>query len=222
MRKAKICFLLLFLCCLEMHSRQWIVFFAKEGFFDGVFRQSFGHAYVALIVEDPVTGKKVLADCFGFYPKGGIQSDGLIGFMDGEMRDDVGSMREYDFAVEISPKEFQECLKLKEQWSNKKYSLRANNCIDFMKDYCKVISSIKTPDGFFLLASTFIKSLREKNKDLERREILRHVVEMDKLYKLTRYGFIKIQHHKIHEKFKKLRLKKLKMFSRDMDSRGKN
>ncbi len=218
MRKTGVCILLFFLMCFELQSKQWIVFFAKEGFFDGVFRQSFGHAYIALIWEEPIQKKKVLVDCFGFYPKGGIRTEGFFGFMDGEMRDDAASMREYDFAVEISEQEFQQCLKLKKIWSEKKYSLRANNCIDFMKDYCQLISSIKTPEGFFLLASTFVSHLREKNKNLERRDILMNVVEMDNLYKLTRYGFIKRQHYKFNEKFKKLKFKNLKMFSKESKS----
>lgn len=222
MRKTVFCLFIFLLLCVELSARQWIVFFAKEGFFDGVFRQSFGHAYVGLIWEEPVHKQKVLVDCFGYYPKGGIQSEGFFGFMDGEMRDDVASLREYDFAVEISEQELQNCLKLKKHWSEKKYSLRANNCIHFLKEYCEAISTVKVPDGFFLLASTFLNSLREKNKKLECREVLLNVVEMDQLYKHTRYGFIKRQHNKINEKFKKLKLKKLKMFSKDSHDEEKH
>jgi hypothetical protein len=199
--------------CIELQARQWIVFFAKEGFFDGVIRQSFGHAYVALVWEDPVLNKKVLIDCFGYYPKGGIRSKGLFGFMDGEMRDDLASMREHDFAVEITEQELFSCLILKNIWSEKRYSLRANNCIDFMRSYCKAISNLKLPEGFFLLPSTYITALRLENKKRECREEIKNVIEVDK--KSGKFGFIKRQQHKISEKFKKIRFEKLKLFSRD-------
>lgn len=54
------------------NARQWLVFFAKDGFFDGVLRQSFGHAYVGLIKEDTGSKQNLLLACWGFYPKGGL------------------------------------------------------------------------------------------------------------------------------------------------------
>jgi len=214
MKKIGLIILLSFFLCIGLHAKQWIVFFAKEGFFDGVIRQSFGHAYVGLIWEDPVLKKKILVDCFGFYPKGGIETKGLFGFMDGEMRDDVGSNREHDFAVEITEQELLYCLIVKRVWASKKYCLMANNCIDFMRGYCEIIRKLKIPGGFFLLPSTFINALRDENEKLERRAELHNVVEMDKGY-MSKFGFIKRQQHKINEKFKKIKFKKLKLFSKD-------
>lgn len=220
MKKTGLILTILFCWTLSVQSKQWIVFFAKEGFFDGVFRQSFGHAYIALIWEDPVLKKKILVDCFGYYPKGGIRTEGLFGFMDGEMRDDLASMREHDFAVEISENEMLSALILKKVWADKKYCLTANNCIDFMRNYCEIISGLKVPEGFYLLPSTFITDLRYKNESLEQRDVLNHVVEVDKAY-LSKFGFIKRQQHKLNEKFKRIKFQKLKLFSRDSSRQKK-
>lgn len=212
----KLVFLLLITCCLgiDLHSKQWIVFFAKQGVFDGVLRQSFGHAYIGLVWEDPVHKHKVLVDCFGFYPKGGIQTQGLLGFMDGEMREDHTSLREYDFAVEISKNEFLSCLILKKIWAKKKYCLMANNCIDFMKNYCKLISKLKIPKGYFLLASNFLIALKDENQSMECKEDLNRVIEIDE-YKKSKIGFIKKQQRVINEKFKKIKFQNHRFFSRD-------
>lgn len=214
MKKIGVIILLSFFLCIGLQAKQWIVFFAKEGFFDGVIRQSFGHAYVGLIWEDPVLKKNILVDCFGFYPKGGIEPKGLFGYMDGEMRDDIGSNREHDFAVEISEQELLSCLIYKKVWAKKQYCLLGTNCIEFMRGYCKIVSKLKIPEGFFLLPSTFINALRDKNEKLERREVLTNVVEMDKGY-MSKFGFIKRQQHKLQEKFKKIKFHKFKLFSRD-------
>jgi hypothetical protein len=213
MKKTGFLILILFFYSAGLFSKQWIVFFAKEGFFDGLFRQSFGHAYIGLVWEDPTLNQKVLVDCFGFYPKGGIQSSGLFGYMEGETRDDVASLREHDFAVEISEQELMSCLLLKNVWENKKYSLLGNNCIDFMKNYCKLISKLKIPSGFFLLPSTFLSSLRTENENLERRNEITNVVEVDQAYK-SKFGFIKRQQHLINEKFKKIKFHKLRFLFR--------
>ncbi|MBK6858752.1 MAG: hypothetical protein IPG95_00435 [Saprospiraceae bacterium] len=70
----------------ESIARQWLVFFAKDGFFDGVLRQSFGHAYVGLIKEDTASKQNLLLACWGFYPKGGLQTSGIVGYMNGSIK----------------------------------------------------------------------------------------------------------------------------------------
>ena len=94
----------------ESNARQWLVFFAKDGFFDGVLRQSFGHAYVGLIKEDTASKQNLLLACWGFYPKGGLQTSGIVGYMNGSIKNDWNSKREHSFIVEISEFELIACL----------------------------------------------------------------------------------------------------------------
>ncbi|MBK8448599.1 MAG: hypothetical protein IPL42_00680 [Saprospiraceae bacterium] len=190
---------LLLLCSQKaIFSKQWLVFFSKEGFFDGVIRQSFGHAYIGLIQEDTILNKNVVLACFGFYPKGGIQSSGVFGFMEGEIRDDWKSIRDDGFIIEISEQELKTCLKLKNQLVKQKYSLRINNCLHFIKNFGTQISKLKLPKGYFLLPSSFISALKSENRDLEFKGTLKNIITKENLL-INSKLFLKEKHKKLRD-----------------------
>ncbi len=185
--KKRLVFLLIVFCLSgSIYGKQWLVFFAKDGFFDGVLRQSFGHAYVGLIKEDTQAHQNVLLACWGFYPKGGLQTNGIVGFMDGAVKNDWQSQREHSFAVEISNFELIVCLQLKRIWERRPYSLRANNCLDFLKNYARVVSKIKMPKGHYLLPSTYLKALRSINTEIEYKGNLKNIIPKSHLVKLKK------------------------------------
>lgn len=188
----------------DLSSRQWIVFFAKEGFFDGIIRQSFGHAYVGLIKEDPMTGNNILLGCWGFYPRGGIRSEGFVGYMEGEIRDDWKSMRDDGLIVEISDKELKKCLRLKKFWEKQAYSLRTNNCLHFIKNFGANIAKLKLPRGFFLLPSSYLSALKNENKNIAYNEPINNLI--------TKENFITRSRHYLKAKHKIIRDNKIILF----------
>ncbi|MBK7357879.1 MAG: hypothetical protein IPI45_12950 [Saprospiraceae bacterium] len=160
----------------ESYARQWLVFFAKDGFFDGALRQSFGHAYVGLIKEDTASKQNLLLACWGFYPKGGLQTSGIVGYMNGSIKNDWNSKREHSFVVEISEFELIACLHLKKIWEHKAYSLRANNCLHFLRNFGQIISRIKLPEGRYLLPSSYLNALRNNNRDIEYKGKINNII----------------------------------------------
>ncbi|MBK9109588.1 MAG: hypothetical protein IPM92_14745 [Saprospiraceae bacterium] len=150
-----------------IHSKQWLVIYAKEGFFNGLMRQSFGHIYVGMIQEDPKNPGDLLAGFWGYYPRNGIRKEGVWGYMDGSIRNDWGADYQHSFAVQVNDSEFMKCLQLIQQWDQMPYSLRARNCIDFIRQIVKSMTSLKDPDGFYLLPNAYIEALRDQNRKIE-------------------------------------------------------
>jgi hypothetical protein len=152
----------------HIEARQWFVFAAKEGIFDGVLRKSFGHLYVILVREDPQTGEKLVYGSWGFYPKGGIKSHGFLGLMGGEIRNDWGNYMDHGFSVEVSEHQFLAGLELYNSWKSHPYSLLgAVNCQHFVQDFVKLVSHLQLPKGNFILPSQFLRALKESNPHID-------------------------------------------------------
>lgn len=130
-------------------------------------RQSFGHIYVGMIQEDPKNPGDLLAGFWGYYPRNGIRKEGVWGYMDGSIRNDWGADYQHSFAVQVNDSEFMKCLQLIQQWDQMPYSLRARNCIDFIRQIVKSMTSLKDPDGFYLLPNAYIEALRDQNRKIE-------------------------------------------------------
>lgn len=162
-------FVLLFLggSSTELQAKQWMIVYAKEGFFNGIIRQSFGHIFIGLVQEDRENKDQLLVGKWGFYPKGGIQKEGVWGFMDGTIRNDWNADYQDHFVFEITEKEFTECLLLINRWNEEDYSLRTKNCIHFIRNIINTISGIVDPDGFYLLPTAYVSSLKRINKSKE-------------------------------------------------------
>ncbi|MBK8956645.1 MAG: hypothetical protein IPM34_13980 [Saprospiraceae bacterium] len=167
----RLCVIVLFAFCIlspnELSSRQWLIIYAKEGFFNGLIRQSFGHIYVGMIQEDPKNPGELLAGFWGYYPRNGIRKEGVWGYMDGSIRNDWGADYQHSFAIEVQESEFVKCLQFIRQWDQMPYSLRARNCIDFIRQLVKSIGRMKDPEGFYLLPNAYISALEERNKEIE-------------------------------------------------------
>lgn len=149
-----------------LESRQWLIFHAKEGFFNGLIRQSFGHIFVGMVQEDPQQAGQLLAGYWGYYPKDGIQKEGFWGFMPGSIRNDWGAEFQDAFAVEVDESQFIRCLELIEEWDHLPYSLRARNCIDFVRSLVKSIGKMKDPEEFYLLPNAYLSALRSLNETI--------------------------------------------------------
>jgi len=145
-------------------ARQWVVFHAKEGFFNGLIRQSFGHIFIGLVQEDSSQNGDLLAGYWGYYPRNGIQKEGFWGFMQGSIRNDWGADFQDAFAVEVDEQSFVRCLELIETWDQMPYSLRARNCIDFVREIVKSVRGMQDPEGFFLLPNAYLSELRSINE----------------------------------------------------------
>ncbi|MBP8725695.1 MAG: hypothetical protein KBF37_00440 [Saprospiraceae bacterium] len=162
--------LLLFGFLSSVNGRQWLVFYAKEGLFNGVIRQSFGHLYFGMIQEDPNQKDALLAGFWGYYPLNGIQWEGYYGFMNGSIRNDWGADFQHAFAVEVDERVFLKCLQLIRRWDEMPYSLRARNCIHFIREIVHAVGGMKDPEGFYLLPNDYLAALQSQNKNLAYRE----------------------------------------------------
>lgn len=151
----------------ELHSKQWLVIYAKEGFFNGLIRQSFGHIFVGMVQENPKNPNELLAGFWGYYPRNGIRKEGVWGYMKGSIRNDWGADYQHTFAFEVNDSEFIKCLQLIQQWDQMPYSLRARNCIDFIREIVRSVASLKDPEGFYLLPNAYIQALRDQNQNIE-------------------------------------------------------
>lgn len=145
-------------------ARQWVVFHAKEGFFNGLIRQSFGHIYIGLVQEDSSKNGDLLAGYWGYYPRNGIQKEGFWGFMKGSIRNDWGADFQDAFAIEVDEQSFIRCLELIDAWDQMPYSLRVRNCIDFVREIVKTVEGMKDPEGFYLLPNAYLSALRSLNE----------------------------------------------------------
>lgn len=153
----------------EAQAKQWMIVYAKEGFFNGIIRQSFGHIFIGLVQEDRENKDQLLAGKWGFYPKGGIQKEGVWGSMDGTIRNDWNADFQDYFVFEISEKEFTECLLLINRWNEEDYSLRTKNCIHFIRNIISTLSGVVDPGGYYLLSTAYLSSLKKANKAKEAR-----------------------------------------------------
>ncbi len=188
-------------------AKQWLIFYAKEGFFNGVIRQSFGHLFIGLVQEDPDEPKNLLAGFWGYYPKDGIKPEGWWGYMDGSIRNDFAADYQHSFAIEIAPRDFDYCLQQVKEWNHKPYSLRMRNCISFVRTLIKNIPGIAAPKGFYILPSAFIRDLQDMNRSIaykghfEHYNSLTHVTHYDG--KLAKKFFILDKWKRYFQKFKK-------------------
>ncbi|HEX5625788.1 MAG TPA: hypothetical protein VFX48_07220 [Saprospiraceae bacterium] len=174
-RRIWIC--LLFLGLLNgLEARQWFVFVAKEGIFDGVLRKSFGHLYVVLVRENPQTGEKLVYGSWGFYPKGGIKANGFLGYMGGEIRNDWGNYMDHGFSVEVSEHQFLAGLELYNSWKTHPYSLLgAVNCQHFVQEFVLLVAHLRVPKGNFILPSQYLRALKECNPHIDYAQALKSV-----------------------------------------------
>ncbi len=204
----KLCCVLSFLALSNpLPAKQWLVFYAKEGFFNGVIRQSFGHIFIGLVQEDPDQPKNLLAGFWGYYPKDGIKPEGWWGYMDGSIRNDWAADYQHCFAVEISTRDFDYCLQQVKDWNHKPYSIRMRNCISFVRNLVKNMPHIKGPEGFYVLPSAYIRDLQSENRNIiykghfENYKTVTHITHYDG--KLAKKFFVLDKWKKYFQKFKR-------------------
>lgn len=160
--------ILFFACSISSLSfaRQWISFYADLASLSG-------HAYVSFITDDPIK-KQTLVDNWGFYPKNPNEL-GFISYVQGEIKDDIARQKDIGFMIEVTTTEMQACIKTKDIWVNKKYSLTIRNCVDFLRDIVNTINEnraigkprLRQPIGLYVFPSEYVQTLKGLNISLQ-------------------------------------------------------
>lgn len=141
----------------RVQARQWLIFFADNSTLTG-------HVFVSFIKEEPLLRQTLVVGCWGFYPSKGV---GVFGDVPGEIRDDWKRQRTLGFMLAVTPDEFDQCLAVRNRWHSRRYNLRRNNCIDFLRDVAAEIPRIDLGPGKLILPIDFVRQLKARNKKLE-------------------------------------------------------
>ncbi|MCR9100283.1 MAG: VWA domain-containing protein [bacterium] len=169
MRKSSITgflFLLFFLTIqsqLVSQDKRFITFYATtEG--------KVGHAFVSFVREDPALMQTTMKDgTWGLYPANKIAGGAsfFIGEVPGAIRDDLETRPDVGKTIEVSKKEYQEALSIRDKWKNISYELTEKDCISFVEEVAKVLDhKLNIPyRELFDSPSEYIIKLKELNRE---------------------------------------------------------
>jgi len=147
-------------------GKQWLIFFAKNGFLDGKLVASPGHAFVGFYQENENLNQTTFS-YWGFYP---AQGKGVFGDVPGRVADDwleKKSARDVQFFLEVSLEEFAVAERVRALWNTQRYSLTSNNCVDFVRDVVASVCRLEQPHGLYKTPASYILALKDANRDSE-------------------------------------------------------
>jgi hypothetical protein len=171
-------YLTLLLIGQAVSARQWIIFYAypRHPSGPGVDGSPAGHAFVSFIQQDEALKMTNLIEKWGFHPKedparSATLLDKAMAFFskEGEVKDEWGVHSEFSFVVEVKDiLVFQECLKVKDVWNKKRYSvIAAQTCVDFIRDVGLKIPGIRLPSKFYKWPAEFLANLKIENAGID-------------------------------------------------------